>query len=219
MSSSLSPGLCEPRFVLVTTRWSRAGGRKSQAREVCATCDEPGCWHELPPSEQPVGQETRRRVIQEHDRALARGELRCGQDSSTRLLMQRRARPRAVLLRCRPPLPLQGVELGCVQTLSTRALLARVTALRPGAWRVRTTAGVALADTTRRLRDVLPLGDGPVTLLAELDQQPVDADRAESLRKRLRAAEETAARGDTAAERAAGERAAKRTAKLIESCT
>lgn len=204
------------RFVLVTRC-----GRKSLARE--ARADGPladGCWHELPPSPLPVSKEMRRRVLQEHERALARGDERCRLDCSARLQLQARLQPRAVFVTCRPPLPeLQGRSLGCVQTLTARALLARLAQARPAAWRLFDAAGRPLPDSARRLRDLLPPG-AAAQLVAEAEpaegpEGPAEADRGEALRKRLRAAQASAARGATEGERAAAARAVERTLTLM----
>ena len=202
------------RYVLVTP----CRGRKSQAREVPGDGALGGCCHELPPSPLPVSKETRRRVLLEHERALAHGDERCRLDCSARLQLQARLQPRPVFVTFRgQPVPeLQGRALGCVQTLTARALLTRLAQARPGAWRLFAAEGRPLPDSARRLRDLLPPGTAPARLVAD-ERRAAEGEeaRAEALRKRLRAARASAARGGTEGEREAAARAVERTLVLM----
>ena len=198
------------RFVCVTTSW-----RKGKVSSCAVETQDPmllsACVHELPPSSAPLSKETRRRVIQEHDRCLALNQVRCRQDCSLLLKKRLRSQPRPVFVKAEPPI-LAGICLGCVQTLTSQDVYNCLRETLPGLWEVSVVSGTPLRDCSRRLCDMIDAcgSKKAITLLACL---PTNNERKQKLLKRLEACEKQADAGSgaTEAERDHARRAAVRT--------
>lgn len=226
------------RIICVCSTW-RKGRVKS--RIDAATPEDPldysaGCLHELPPSAQPVGADTQRKVLLLHEARLAPGSSRCALDArpALRKALRERELPVRVVVTSQDEGDdvLAGVVLGCTQRLTVRDVVQRLDKEIPGgggggSWQLfeeGAPAAEPLLQSHRLLRDALRLPSASareVVLRATRESSSSSrvmtysssasmmmmGERTESLVKRLRAAEALAADQSGAP---AGEKAAAR---------
>ena len=185
------------RFVCCTSAW-RAGKLSSRVCVVSAAADAPpgACVHALPPSAQPVSEASRRKVRQNHERALPPGARTCAQDA--------RAPPP------RLPVLLQSAVLpeaqGCWSRVSAHELQRRLAAAAGGEWQLLAADGSLLRPSRRPLCECLPATPPALRLCA----RRVDGDRRQRLRERLDKVRGLTERAGTAGEHTNAARAAKR---------
>ena len=212
------------RLVCVCSTWRR-GRVRSRVED---TPEDPllasGCLHELPPSAQPVGTDTQKRVLLLHEARLGPGSSRCALDARPALRKALRERELPVRVLTEPPDVLTG-ELGSTQQLTVRDVVQRLAKELPGAWQL-FEEGVSepLVLSHRLLRDALhlPSASAREVVLRAVRESPaaLAGERVGRLAKRLRAAEALAT--DTGAappgERAAARRGAERLRGLLADC-
>jgi len=213
-----------PRLVCVCSTWRRGRVRSRVEPTPEDALLAAGCLHELPPSAQPVGADTQRKVLLLHEARLAPGSSRCALDARPALRKALRERELPVRVVTEPPDVVPG-ELGSTQQLTVRDVVQRLVKELPGAWQLfEEGASEPLLLSHRLLRDALhlPSASAREVVLRAVRESPAPCagERAGRLAKRLRAAEALAADKGAAppGERAAAHRGAERLRGLLANC-